>query len=329
MADEEVLTEDELDALMDSVEEETPGAGTATGLDASDDGQYRRVDFAAREQSLLRQFTALTPLMERQAELLTAILEDGYSIEFAVRAQAPALVTVADLTASLERAVAVTTCRLNPLPGHCFTVAPASLLSFIVNAYFGGGMLEADPSRDALTPTEVRIAERLAEQQLGTLLTTWQDKLPLESTDLMTLGVPDRLEMLPTTDVLLRLTHTLSVGRFEGKADILIPFAALEPFQARFAPPRREQERVTTDSWEPVLRRELPGIEVELAAVLSARAVSLAELLDLKPGAILPLAPPEQVSLQVENATLAEGRYGSFEGLKAVQLQRLGNLERG
>ncbi len=323
MAEDDVLTEGEIDALMESVDDD------AQSIDASDDGEYRRVDFSARERSLLRAFSTMEPLLERQAELLSSALESQYSIEFQIRAQPLELKSVADVLASLERAVAVSTARLNPLAGTAFTVAPVSLLSFTVNAYFGGGIAAENEDRESLTPTELRIAERMAEQFLSTLATAWQEKLPLELSELATLGVADRLEALPASDAMLRFGFSLGVGEFESHAEILIPFEGIEPFQERFAPPRRKQESSEGEGWAPHLRQELPGIELELAAVLAARSISLAALLELEEGTVLPLPPPEQVSLKVDDVTLAEGRYGTFEGLKAVQLQRLGDLERG
>ncbi|MEM6773769.1 MAG: FliM/FliN family flagellar motor switch protein [Pseudomonadota bacterium] len=319
MAEEDVLTEGEIDALMESVDD------GAEGIDASDDGEYRRVDFSARERSLLRAFATMEPLLERQAELLTSALESQFSIEFQIRAQPLELKSVGDVLASLERAVAVSTARLNPLSAAVFTVAPMSLLSFTVNAYFGGGIASASEERESLTPTELRIAERMAEHCLLTLVEAWQEKLPLELSDLDTLGVADRLEALPASDVVLRFAFSFAVDEFESHAEILIPFDGIEPFQERFAPPRRKQETVEGEGWAPHLRSELPGIELELAAVLSSFPISLADLLELEEGSVLPLAPPEQVGLKVDDVTLAEGRYGTFEGLKAVQLQRLGD----
>ena len=105
-----------------------------------------------------------------------------------------------------------------------------------------------------------------------------------------------------------------------------MPFAALEPHRERFTPPRKKGDAVTGQSWEPFFRRELPGIELELAGVLATRSIALADLLQLQAGAVIPLAHTDQVSLKVEDVTLAEGRYGSFEGAKAVQVQRLASL---
>lgn len=321
-ASDPVLTEGEIDALMESVDDHASGGSEA------DDGEFRRFDFAAREQSLLREFTALDPLMERQAEMLGAALDKAFSIEFALRTEAPVLLSVADVLAALDRAVAVTATTCSPLPGPVFIVSPASLLSFVTNAYFGGGNTASHGTRDSLTPTELRIAERIAEQQLICLIDAWRDKLALESGELATLGVVDRIEMLPRSDVLLKLTFTLSIGEFEGRSHVLIPFSELEPYRARFAPPRGKEEVDQGSGWEPYLRRELPGIELEFAAVLDTRSISLADLLELSPGAVLPLAPPEEVRLLVDGVTLAEGRYGTFDGMKAVQLTRLGNLDR-
>lgn len=322
MASDDVLTEGEIDALMESVDD---AAGAA---DSADDGEYRRFDFAAREQSLLREFKALRPLLERQSEILSATLETTFSIEFSVRSDAPVLLSVADTLAALEHSVAVSTSSLSPLAGPVFAIAPASLLSYTVNAYFGGGGhgAPADTSRSHLTPTELRLAERYAEIQLKSLTQAWADKLALEAGELSTLSVPDRLEMLPASDVLLRLAFSLSAGEFESSIQLLLPFASLEPYRERFAPPRKKEAADSGTSWEPFFRRELPGIELELAAVLATRPIALADLVQLEAGAVIPLPAPELVSLKVEDVLLGEGRFGTFEGFKAVQLQRLASL---
>lgn len=321
MASEDVLTEGELDALMESVDEGTSAA------DAADDGQFRRFDFSAREQSLLREFTALGPLIERQADMLATALESGFSIDFTVRAEPAALISVGDAIASLERSVAVSATSLSPVIAPVFAIAPAGLLSFVVNSYFGGGSgFSAESTRVSLTPTELRLAERIAESQIASLVNAWADKLPLDPGEIATMGVPDRLEMLPRSDLLMRLAFELSVGDFTSTVSLLLPFASLEPYRARFAPPRKKEEPENTQSWEPFFRRELPGIELEVAGVLATQSIALADLLQLQPGAVIPLAPPEAVSLKVDNVTLAEGRYGSYDGTKAVQLETLGSL---
>lgn len=323
MAADDILTEGEIDALLAGVDERA--AHTA---DRADDGQYRRFDFSGREHLLLREFTALGGLLERQAELLRLALENAFSLEFVIRALPAQLLSVADALASLGRSFGVSTTLLTPLEGPGFALAPQSLLSFVVNAYFGGALVDAPraPERANLTPTELRVAERIAQQQFAGLQAAWSDKLALQSGDMQTLDTPDRLEALPRGDLLLRLRFVLCSGAEEFALDLLLPFAPLEPYRERFAPPRESAQADAANRWEPFWRRELPLIEVELAGVLAAREIALCDLLELAPGAVIPIPAPEQVSVRVDGVTLAQGRYGSFEGAKAVQLQRLGRV---
>lgn len=319
MAGDDVLTEGEIDALMESVDDDASTGG------AEDDGEFRRFDFGDREHSILRGFTALGPLLERQADILGASLEKAFSIAFNARAQGATLITVADALAALESSVAVTNITLAPLTGPVFTTCPAPLLSFIVNAYFGGGMGKPEGGeREALKASELHLAERVADLTFGSLVQSWTDKLPLEVTGSKTLDVADRLEMLPRKEKLVRLGYELVAGELSTQIQILIPFTALEPYRARFAPPSKKDGVEESESWEPYFRRELPVIRVEVAGVLAERSMSIAELTALEKGMVIPLAPPEDVRLQIGETSLGTGRYGSFEGTRAVQLQRLG-----
>lgn len=318
MAGDEVLSEGEIDALMEQVD-------SAAGKPAAgDDGEFRRFDFSAREHALLAEFTKLPALLARQGEALADALSDAFGLEFLLAAQPPELTSAGDALAALERHVAVSSATLAPLGVKVHVIAPAPLLSFIVNEYFGGSRNTIpDPdSRGTCTPSELRLAERLAAQALESLQLAWQEQLPLEYEALQTLGVPDRLEAVPPRELFLSLKFTLSGGEQASVLQLLLPFAALEPYRERFAPPRQEDKEVGSD-WESYFRRELPGIALEIAGVLACKQLSLAALLELQPGSVIPIEAPQRVALRVDQITVAEGRYGTFEGSKALQIDTL------
>lgn len=321
----DLLSDGEIDALMETVD----GASEDDG--SSDDGEYRRVDFGAREHSVLREFTVLGSLIERHAELLAAALEDAFSLEFTVRSGPTTLLRVTDALAGMERAVGVTTTTLSPLKGPIFVVSPTSLLSNVVNAYFGGSavMSPKTETKIALTPTELRVAERIANMHLQCLCSAWLDKLPLEIGDAATLGMPDRLEMVPRTELLLRIRLSLGLADSEAPLDLMLPFRELEPYKDRFRPPRKSDKEVNIEaSWEPFFRRELPSIKVEVSGTLATKTMALADVMELTPGAVIPLSPPEDVSIHLDGLLVAEGQYGSHEGMKAVKINTLGSMLR-
>ncbi|MEM1142805.1 MAG: FliM/FliN family flagellar motor switch protein [Pseudomonadota bacterium] len=320
---ESVLSEGEIDALMESVDDSDFSA------DAGDDGQHRRFDFGAREHSILRNFTVFDSVLERHAELLAKALDRTFSIEFLVRANPPSLVSVADTLASLERVIGVTTSTLKPLPGPAFALATAETLSFVVNAYFGGGAVTSEESdaKSSLTPSELRMAERLADLQFGLLTEAWDEKVQLQVEDQNTLGVPDRLEMVPRDDLLLRLGFHLHAGEHESELVLLMPFLDLEPYRERFSPPKQKDSDLV-ETWEAFFRRELPYIEVEVAGVLNDTRMPLGEVMELERGTVIAIQPPEEVALRVDEVTVARGRYGSLKGSKAVDVQELSGLLR-
>lgn len=321
MTTEDVLSEGEIDALMERVDDDANGDGTTV------DGEYRRFDLSARERSALSSFTALGGLTERQAAILSGDFEKVFSIEAEIVADTPVLRNVTDTLAALDNCVAVTRAELTPLPGGAFVITSAPLLSFVVNRYFGGGSVSppATSERDVLTPSELRIGERIAGIALEALASTWQDRLPVASGALHTRAVADAIEALPRSDLLLHLGFSVTAEDMTGRIQLFLPFADLDPHQARFAPPRKQDDAPAEgSSWAPFFRRELPRLDVEVVACLVSRSIALADLLALSCGSVVPLPAPRDVALKVEGITVAGGRYGSFEGKKAVQLELLG-----
>ncbi|MEM0954984.1 MAG: FliM/FliN family flagellar motor switch protein [Pseudomonadota bacterium] len=322
MSTDEVLTESEIEALMDSVGDDEERSGSF------DDGQYRRFDFAAKEHALLREFTLLQALCERKAELLETVIERTFALEFEIQAQPVTLLTNRDQLAALDVGCAFTQATLPPLSHGALCVSPCSLLSFVLNAYFGGDLSMWSPNQDAAPrPSELQIASRLAEKVFRCLEATWQDRLSVQAQDIETLGDPDWLAALPSDQQLLRIGFDLQLIDFTSSITVLLPFESLAPYQAKFSPPKSQRDASGTASWEPSLKAGLPAIELEIALILDEHAIALEQLLLLKPGAVLPIGSPDRVVLRADSVDLATGSYGALDAKKAVQLSRLGAME--
>lgn len=317
MAGNEVLSEGEIDAL-------TSGAADAPAGPSSD-GQYRSFDFTSREASLLAQFAALRPVIDRHAELLGAELESVFAQDFSVEAGSAELMAFGDLVMSLDETAGIGTLNLAPLPGNSHIISNPDLLSYLVNQYYGGGRT-ATPvrrGRAALSGSELRMAERVAEIVLETMLAAWADKLALAPGELSMDMYPDTLAAEPADDLALCISLAISLEEGTGRIRVVLPFASLEPHKARFAPPRRRERDSSAPSWEPYFRRELLDVEVELSAVLASREIALSELLKLRVGAVVGLPVPGSAALQVEGEPFGSGEYGAHQGSKAIKVRSL------
>jgi flagellar motor switch protein FliM len=80
-------------------------------------------------------------------------------------------------------------------------------------------------------------------------------------------------------------------------------------------------ERVERDEkWVTTLREETETAEVELVPHLGHATVSLARLLDLKPGDVIPCDFDGNVTMYAEGVPVVRGSYGASRGQQAVKV---------
>jgi flagellar motor switch protein FliM len=69
------------------------------------------------------------------------------------------------------------------------------------------------------------------------------------------------------------------------------------------------------------LREELEDADVELTTLLGKASISLAELLNMKPGDILPCDFTGKVTLLAEEVPIFRGSFGLSRGQQAVKVE--------
>ena len=60
--------------------------------------------------------------------------------------------------------------------------------------------------------------------------------------------------------------------------------------------------------------------ELETRAILAQAQISLRELVRLSPGDIIPIEPPQQVTLLAGDVPLYRGRFGVSQGRNALKI---------
>jgi flagellar motor switch protein FliM len=88
--------------------------------------------------------------------------------------------------------------------------------------------------------------------------------------------------------------------------------------------PRTTSEPRTTSysAWEPEIRAALPEVSVEVRGELCELKATLRTLLQMQVGTTIPISEPSQVELFLAADSIAVGRYGAFDGFKAMQFTR-------
>ncbi len=81
------------------------------------------------------------------------------------------------------------------------------------------------------------------------------------------------------------------------------------------------------ERWRKALHYEVMTSQVEIYAMLLEKEMTLAQILDLQPGDIIPVEIPSQATLYAEEIPLFYGRVGIINGRYGIKIEK--KAERG
>ncbi len=175
----------------------------------------------------------------------------------------------------------------------------------------------------AYTSIERKLTERLIKTILGDLTQSFS---PLTKVDF----VFDRLEVNPQfatitrgTNAAIRVKIGVEVEGRHGQAEIVVPYATLEPIRDKLVQMFMGEKFGRDTVWESHLKSELQRTKLPLDAVLHQMEVPLAEVLNWKKGTSLKLriSPDNQVILVSGETPLFAGRMGQRNENVSVKIE--------
>jgi flagellar motor switch protein FliM len=229
----------------------------------------------------------------------------------------------ADLQAALPVPASLAVVRLAPLPGFAFVSVEPSLLLTLLDGFFGGsGRAVADPQA-AVAPAAQRFLALMLRSFAADLTAAWAPVTPLEL-ELVKQETNPRLAQLGAPlDTLLVVKFTVEFGARSGRIDWLLPEVLLAPVREALAADGSQTALRKQEAWTPALTAGLQDAELDTRAVLAQAQISLRELVRLSPGDIIPIEPPQHVTLFAGDVALYRGRFGVSQGRNALKILQI------
>ena len=309
----EILSSEEIEALVERA-----------GESGFDDGEFRAHDFSGGQSLSMSKWTGLNQLVEKHAEAMQGILSSEFGVQIAVAAEESRFGIKDKLLMEFPERLCLVSTPTEPFDAELHLLLPGELLTELVNHYFGGGSLPAPSMSKRVTPSEQRIGERVSKIFFRVMSEIWSDRLSIEFGDLFIDITPDRFAMLPKAEGFAVIPFQIAVG---GKRDylinLLVPFDALEAQEGSLMPPGNiEPPSDSFGVWEPEMRAALPEVSLEVRGELCQLNATLRTLLQMQVGTTIPISEPNEIKLFLEAEVVAMGRYGAFDGFKAMQFTK-------
>ncbi len=192
-----------------------------------------------------------------------------------------------------------------------------------VDCLFGGaGIIPIKERTGKLTHIELGIRQRLLETLATAYEAAWQTAYPIR---LQTLRQEQQLSSLRLTshkDVVLHAQFAIHFNLLQLRVDLCLPKRALD-WQTPSASAKASETSGQPAGWSRSLQHQLYAKPVESVAVLCEKELSVAQLLSLSLGQVLPIDLSAPVRLMVDGVNMLSGRYGVRNGHYALKVEHM------
>ena len=286
-----------------------------------DEQKATAYDFVHPGHKLNKQWPVLDLVNARVATAFGSALNDCLQINLVGHALQTTRSKYMDSVRAIGPTGIVHELSLSPLQGVVWFCIDTSVVSALVDSYFGGvaTITPLDRARN-LTRTEKRVVQHVINALLMGLTDGWSMVMKMNAAMIRPIDV-SRLHNAALEQVMVTSELKLQLGELELPCQLVYPFETLKPLSEQL-----EHESTTTSSqdlaFSEALQAELMQCELDIRGVLSETRITLGKLLELKAGDFIPLRDVQTVSFKTQQMPLFDARVGISNGRVSASLSR-------
>lgn len=283
-------------------------------------------------QDGVRPIERLTGL-ERMGEKLARAFKDAVEPLARMRVQVPVPTVATHAFEEWTRAkpgfLSLSHVRMRPLKGGMLIAIEADFIAALVESFYGGTAGRARTHKgNEFTASEDLLLKRLRDKLTAILDEHWNQVTPVEfslsahETNVAHIGFvrPD--------DAVVVQRFTVSAGAVSTAIELVYPLASIRPIEARMASKVHEDdERNTSNAWRMRMAAALADVRLPVRSVLARPEISVAGLLALKVGDVIPIQLAPRTPLLAGQRRIADGMIGEQDGRAAMMIEHVGNGE--
>ncbi|MBZ9556983.1 MULTISPECIES: flagellar motor switch protein FliM [Modicisalibacter] len=323
MAQDDLLSQDEIDALLKGVSGEDEGnAGDAP---KGGDSRVRPYDPATQHRIIRERLHALDIINERFARQFRMSLFNLLRRSADITVDSVRYQSYSDFSRHIPVPTNINLISMKPLRGTALVVFPPNLVFMVVDNLFGGdGRFLTKSEGREFTHTEQRIIQRLLNLAIDAYQDAWQSVYPLEI-DYTRSEMQVRFANITSSpnEIVVNSTFHLEVGNLASNFQICMPYSMIEPIRDLLSGPLTDSNAEEDRVWGQRMAGEIKESQVELIADFVDVATTVGRVMSLKKGDVLPIELPDIVTTSVDGVPVMRCEYGSQHGQRALRVRHL------
>jgi len=312
----EHLSQDEIDTLLNGVDS---GDVDTESADV-DSGEALAYDLESQDRIIRGRMPTLDMVNERLTRSLRISMFNMLSRTTEITATGVSMVKFSEYVRGLFMPTSLNLININPLRGTGLCVIDPKLVFATVDNFFGGdGRFHARIEGREFTPTENRVVQLLLDRIFENLKEAWKPVMELDFKFQSSEINPQFANIVSPTEVVVVSKFKLELEGGGGEFHIVMPYSMLEPIRDLLDAGMQSDQVDVDHRWTNTLKEEMKQAVVEIDSSMGYTRLTLAEVLNLNAGDVIPIEMPELVTVRAAEVPVFRGILGRSNGKNSVQ----------
>lgn len=325
MAGADILSQDEIDALLNGVD----GGDIETDTDDEiDDGSAKQYDFNSQDRIVRGRLPTLEMINERFARNFRVSLFNIFRKSPEISVEGIEMMKFGEYIHTLFMPSNMNMVKMRPLRGTVLFVMNPKLVYSLVDNFFGGaGKFHTKIEGRDFSATEMRIVVNVLKQIFADLATAWKPVLEIDFQYTGSEVNPQFANVVSPSEVMIISNFHVDLDGSGGALQIALPYSTIEPIRDILDAGMQSDASDTDERWMLSLKEELTTASVNIDSILTSREITLRDVLTMQTGDIIPVDIPEHVIARVEEVPIFKAIFGESRGNCALKITRMINAQ--
>ena len=318
MASSDLLSQDEIDALLSGVD--SGDVETEADEDVDEEG-LRSYDFTSQDRIVRGRMPTLEMVNERFARNFRILLFNMLRRSPGISCEGIQMTKFGEYVHSLLMPSNLNICKISPLRGSSLLVFNPKLVFSLVDTFFGGdGKFHTKIEGRDFTGTEMRVVRSVIGMCFEALKEAWEPVMEVDFEYINSEVNPHFANIVSSSEVVVVSSFNVDLEPGGGILQVAIPYSTLEPIRELLDSGMQSDVAERDMRWSNLLQEEVKSANVTLNSRLTEIEVSLGDVMNMKAGDVIGFDMPSTVTGCVDDVPVFRATYGVTHGAMALKV---------
>ncbi|MBP3934628.1 MAG: flagellar motor switch protein FliM [Pseudomonas sp.] len=315
MAVQDLLSQDEIDALLHGVDD-----GLVQAETAAEPGSVKSYDLTSQDRIVRGRMPTLEMINERFARYTRISMFNLLRRSADVAVGGVQVMKFGEYVHSLYVPTSLNLVKIKPLRGTALFILDAKLVFKLVDNFFGGDGRHAKIEGREFTPTELRVVRMVLEQAFIDLKEAWQAIMEVNFEYINSEVNPAMANIVGPSEAVVVSTIHIELDGGGGDLHVTMPYSMIEPVREMLDAGFQSDLDDQDERWSKALREDVLDVSVPLSATVARRQLRLRDILHMQPGDVIPIELEDELVMRANGVPSFKVKLGSHKGNLALQV---------